>query len=71
MSGWISKLQEGQRLKSSSVRQFVAAIKLFYEMNSIALPWKKIKRGIKRIGALQWLIDWNEGIKDEYRERMR
>jgi hypothetical protein len=53
------------------VRQFVAAIKLFYEMNSIPLPWKKINRGIKRIDAPQWLIDWNEGFNDEYRERLR
>ena len=25
----------------------------------------------EKLGAPQWLIDWNEGIKDEYRERMR
>jgi hypothetical protein len=25
----------------------------------------------EKLGAPQWLIDWNEGIKDKYRERMR
>jgi hypothetical protein len=25
----------------------------------------------EKLGAPQWLIDWNEGIKDEYRERTR
>ena len=40
---------EREEITSSTLRNFVKAIKLFCEMSDIAVAWKKINRGLPKI----------------------
>ena len=43
---------EKWEITGATLRNFVKAIKLFYEMSDIPVPWKKIARGLPKIRRL-------------------
>ncbi len=40
---------EKEQISGATLRNFIKAIKLFCEMSDIAIPWKKITRGLPKI----------------------
>ena len=46
------QVEEDKKIKGGTLKNYYAAIKLFYEQNDIELNWKKISRGLPEVSSV-------------------